>query len=370
MRSQPDNSLLEVVAALEWGKRSEFTEDALPSRYRAHVKALFKDFVKNGQSRNIRGIDALVEIIGGLSEAVVDQVLGSPVVSAVLRELQNQKYPDHFLEIAVEAFEEWLLIEAGRKTGDSVCAGFRVKQSGEREPSPHLDGRVPIDFDFPHEWQHLDVGVSRMAYISEVDRPTIVRKLEDGFGLLKRISPLAADFTLNHTNVILVRAAPEEKHSSSSSNLLRNGATMLRNIHFESCTVDIIADFLLHEAIHHCLYRFEIVEKPFVCALTGERQPFRAVKSPWSGHRISSDSFLQACFVWFGLWRFWSLAASTLGSGAPWRELCERQRLCAFGFIRHQKLSEITIPSAFLPPAFLCEAIDQMQAVVCEGELK
>lgn len=65
-----------------------------------------------------------------------------------------------------------------------------------------------------------------------------------------------------------------------------------------------IADGLVHESIHALLYMEEarqgwITDRALDVA-------DRVVLSPWSGNMISIRSFLQACFVWYGLASFWA----------------------------------------------------------------
>ena len=64
-------------------------------------------------------------------------------------------------------------------------------------------------------------------------------------------------------------------------------------------------DGLLHEAIHSLLYMRWIKASYVTDPATLEAV---RIVSPWTGHSLALHSFFHACHVWYGLWRFWSLA--------------------------------------------------------------
>ena len=64
-----------------------------------------------------------------------------------------------------------------------------------------------------------------------------------------------------------------------------------------------LADALVHEAIHAILYSIEC-SNPLVSAAPAGL----LIRSPWSGNSLSIRTYLHACFVWYGLAKFWHAA--------------------------------------------------------------
>jgi HEXXH motif-containing protein len=77
----------------------------------------------------------------------------------------------------------------------------------------------------------------------------------------------------------------------------------------------LLADALLHEAIHSCLYAIE-ADVPFY---RGNRF-YPATLSPWTGATLPLHSFVHATLVWFALLRFWALAVVDPDRSDPMRE--------------------------------------------------
>ena len=82
--------------------------------------------------------------------------------------------------------------------------------------------------------------------------------------------------------------------------------SLLRNAHAPNATPAVIADALLHEAIHSLLFIYEEIAGPFVASdkLAQEAQ----IVSPWSGRALPLQQFTHACLVWYGLYWFWTTA--------------------------------------------------------------
>jgi hypothetical protein len=83
-----------------------------------------------------------------------------------------------------------------------------------------------------------------------------------------------------------------------------------------------IVDALAHEAIHHMIY---MAEEAGLDLLTGEGWSHDgALQSPWTRKFLDIHTFVHACFVWYGLSRFWQQAIChgypRGGPIADWRE--------------------------------------------------
>jgi hypothetical protein len=82
----------------------------------------------------------------------------------------------------------------------------------------------------------------------------------------------------------------------------------LTNIHRRDLDPAWLMDALVHESIHSLLYNVESLEPFYVSA---NSQVAFTAESPWTGKKLYLHSFVHACFVWFGLWSFWSVATDS-----------------------------------------------------------
>ena len=121
----------------------------------------------------------------------------------------------------------------------------------------------------------------------------------------------------------------------------------------------MIADAIVHEAIHALLYMQE-QKKPWVHDpdLYG---PAVRTLSPWSGNPLPLRPFMQAAFVWYGLLQFWTRALAR-GAFSP---ACARQRMAqaASGFLGPSLLEQVAPYRAGVADDVLL-TIDRMQQQV------
>lgn len=122
------------------------------------------------------------------------------------------------------------------------------------------------------------------------------------------VDPAIGAFVRRFTRVAnLVTDEAGERFSSGSMNQF-TGRSIFWNAHLPSVTVAMLAEALVHEAIHAYLYMHEAVDAWFDGdvhdALVEQR-----FESPWTGAMLKLEPFVQAPFVWFGLAGFWAAAA-------------------------------------------------------------
>lgn len=93
---------------------------------------------------------------------------------------------------------------------------------------------------------------------------------------------------------------------------------------------EFLVESLIHESIHQLLH------------LAGQICPFYhanaalmnlMVVSPWTSHKVSASSLFHACFVWYGIWQFWTHMERTHGFFEPQQIQAARLR-AATGFLR------------------------------------
>jgi hypothetical protein len=114
------------------------------------------------------------------------------------------------------------------------------------------------------------------------------------------------------TDVIIVRNDPSAPaHYTSASTTLCLRRPVLRNPFVEAARVCELADGLVHEAVHCACDIAEMHDGHWLDPAAYDMR----IASPWTGRRLDLHTYLQACWVWYGLWNFW-LAALERGAVA------------------------------------------------------
>jgi len=116
------------------------------------------------------------------------------------------------------------------------------------------------------------------------------------------------DLIYKFTNVIVLKRQNYQsgnRHFFSSSDGYYIGRTVLGNV--ELVSPEILVDSIVHEAIHALLYmideKFQWQPSPEESDKIGNK-----ILSPWSGNKLSIRNYLQAIFVWYGLFNLWKFA--------------------------------------------------------------
>ena len=245
--------------------------------------------------------------------------------------------------------ERYLCAPAGDRPGDcwSALGDFYLPPGTESETSwfegesfrsPML-GTIVLDACRPFSKTDYPPPMGEVTNHTPEELEFIKWRLEQSMDQISRISRTARSAVEALLQVITVVRAPElTKGTQSFSNKPAIGRMGLANSHSDEWSVSKIADAIVHEAIHALIYKIELINSLYVDD-TMESEPVTAV-SPWSGRTLRLHSFLHACFVWFGLWNFWSLASREES------EAVELKATAANGFLIDHPLS--CVPDAAL----------------------
>ncbi|MGJ4918747.1 aKG-HExxH-type peptide beta-hydroxylase [Bradyrhizobium sp. HKCCYLRH2060] len=230
---------------------------------------------------------------------------------------------------------------------------------------PQVEGMPVTDYGSPHalrvdlSGQDRPVPPPRPPFSdSEIDR--LHDLLRRSRAALERTEAGLPRFVARFNIALILQKDPESPASfSSGSNGYYIGRTFLANPHLPEIDESHVADALVHEGIHALLYMQE-QEQPWFLDSTAKGSLPR-ITSPWSGSRLPFPSFLQACFVWYGLLHFWSRA---MQSGAFEQGVAiKRIQLCLRGFCKQPLLDSIAGFSSVVD-ADVQKTIEEMQNVV------
>lgn len=152
-------------------------------------------------------------------------------------------------------------------------------------------------------------GPAAVAPYRDEDANLALVRLRESLDLVGAVDRVAVNMIGDVIQLIILRQdATDPSGFSSSSWPGCAGLMALTNIQRPDSDNGWCVDALVHESVHSLLYMIERFE-PFYSHATTPVS-YRAV-SPWSGRELNLHSFVHACFVWFALWCFWSLATTS-----------------------------------------------------------
>jgi hypothetical protein len=247
----------------------------------------------------------------------------------------------------------------------TAIGDVRFDSKGHVYYQPQLNAMMPIDFESPYALS-LDVeGKSDTTPIlraalsgreQELVRQRLIRA-RDGIGATDRG---ILDFVVTFTKaLILIEDADAPASFSSGSSGQFVGRSYLANPHLDTVDEVMIADALVHEAIHSLLYMQE-QEKPWVYDLNLYGPTVRTT-SPWSGNPLPLRPYMQAAFVWYGLLQFWTRALTSVAF--PLHRVREQIARAANGFLGSPLLDQI-VPYRTCVSSEVLGAIEKMQEQV------
>ncbi|MGJ5204470.1 aKG-HExxH-type peptide beta-hydroxylase [Bradyrhizobium sp. HKCCYLR20261] len=311
------------------------------------------------------------EQLRSLIDRVADEgfmrVLDAPETSFRLLSTPGRRSDDEepFLSASflAEALRQGLDISADREVWTAL--GDRGYSPTGSCIWPQVEGMPVTDYGSPHavsvdlSGQDRPDPPSRPAF-SEVEIDRLHQLLQRSRSALERTEAGLPRFVTRFNIALILQKDPESPTSfSSGSNGYYIGRTFLANPHLPEIDEAHIADALVHEGIHALLYMQEYEQPWFLDPAAKGSLP--RITSPWSGSRLPFPSFLQACFVWYGLLHFWSLAMQS-GAFEPGVAI-KRIQLCLRGFCRQPLLDSIAGYSSVVD-ADVQRAIETMQNVV------
>src|SRR5208337_3830771 len=141
-------------------------------------------------------------------------------------------------------------------------------------------------------------------YHEPTTKELALSRLEAAMRALGEADPPVAEF-VRHFTLVATVVTTDESSFSSGSTIQYVGRSMFCNAHLTAIDSAVLAEALVHEAIHSLLYMHELCE-PWV-RYEGLQDAI-PIESPWTGSRLALRAFLHACFVWFGLVNFWTRA--------------------------------------------------------------
>jgi len=175
--------------------------------------------------------------------------------------------------------------------------------------APRIGGIV-IDFESPWVLCKLPHITGEAEAISPANRATALDRIGDAVRLMNMASVRATVATRSFTQAIIIRSDPSRPDFyTSASTTLCLGRAVMRNPFVACATPSEVADGLVHEAIHCICDLTEIHDGRW---LPGGRDVYHVkVASPWTERQLDIHTYLQACWVWYGLWHFWARAIET-----------------------------------------------------------
>ncbi|AOT10984.1 hypothetical protein [Pseudoalteromonas luteoviolacea] len=108
---------------------------------------------------------------------------------------------------------------------------------------------------------------------------------------------------------IVVRFDTSKNKFNCASTNICNGLVVLINPHLNEVSVETLADAIVHEMTHNL---FDIAELYEPCLPTKFHS--QSVKSPWTGRMLDPNTYIQACYTWYGLRNFWQKAYAHFNS--------------------------------------------------------
>jgi hypothetical protein len=151
-------------------------------------------------------------------------------------------------------------------------------------------------------------------YYGEVTRHTpeeldlIKQRVEQSLDHIQSVSTTAGsavDAAIQVLSLVRAPALTAGTHSFSTRSIIGNMGIV--NLHSELWATQRISNAIIHESIHSLIYKLQLMLSNALYTDEEAAERIDAV-SPWSGRTLKLHSVVHACFVWFGLWSFWSLS--------------------------------------------------------------
>ena len=178
-----------------------------------------------------------------------------------------------------------------------------------------------VDHQSCQDLTGIDFDLRSSGNLNESQLMRVMAGIREASGLLQGAAPLAAMLIREYVEVLVLRRSEDPKFLSSSFSR-KIGLVLLTNPNLENVDQYVLADALLHEAIHSILYVYEFVLGDFI--VNPQSAPDR-VTSPWTGAELPLRSYIHACIVWYGLYWFWHCVHDS-GMGERARKFRDRSR--------------------------------------------
>lgn len=317
----------EICDALDW--KTTHTAANIQQSYQQMVYEAFGIFLAKCKASSLDLYLQLYEAFEKLNSEGVERVLGAPETTYRLFFCRDGILQTaNFLLIACDAE----LARVGviknplpvlwTALGDHVFIRNNDTATSMHQQSWLLNNQIPVDFISPYarkislnedEYGEIDPSIAQyeVAAYTPKQISTILAALDNAANKIADVAPNAWDLIEIGTRVLIIRRNPLDSIGfSSSTSGTYVGRSMLVNPHNTDNNLCTIADGLVHESIHGILYMAErhggwlLDDNLFF-----SKDSF--IVSPWSGNKLFLRPFMQACFVWYGLLKFWSHPKAT-----------------------------------------------------------
>lgn len=259
----------------------------------------------------------------------------------------------------------WIAAEDALARNPPALSGSRWTALGDY--LIEADGRVA--FEAPRlpcgavlDWQSPN-ALTKLPEISGEFQPFTIeeardacRNLFDAHALVSNASAHWGALMGRFLRVVLLRRDPSSDAFSSATSRLAVGRPVLRNPHLPASSPEVVADGLVHEAVHTLLDHLELTD-PIVCSEEHARDAL--IPSNWTGRPLDLNTYIHACLVWFALSRFWMEA---LRAGAGERETVIRLLTSRTGgFFHGPALADAVLPYRRALAADVPEVLEEIQ---------
>jgi hypothetical protein len=161
----------------------------------------------------------------------------------------------------------------------------------------------------PHPLVELlrdDIGVE-IEWLGPARASTATEKARFAFSLIESTSPHCVRLIQRCTHLVIFMGSPESQ-VGSLSHCQFAGLSLIMNADKEDVSPAAVADRIVHESIHDLLYTGHFAE-PLLADARGTDTSGVTIRSPWTARPLTLRNYAHACFVWYGLSRFWSLGS-------------------------------------------------------------
>jgi len=202
-------------------------------------------------------------------------------------------------------------LESTRESAEAAARAIVDACNGNCAMATPGAGGLVLDLHSPAAMRidsaRAGISTQLRPYADAAEEHAAIGRTGAAMAAVDAVDPAIAAFVRRFTRVAnLVTDEAGQRFSSGSMNQF-TGRSIFWNAHLPSVTVAMLAEALVHEAIHAWLYMHEAVDAWFDGDVS-VAAPEQRFESPWTGAKLKLEPFVQAPFVWFGLAGLWAAA--------------------------------------------------------------
>jgi hypothetical protein len=262
------------VRHLTWSDPLDVCASAWKTEYVQRLEGVVKECAMRDQQ--------LADALRRTGDEDVVAALLCPRVQWAISQTKDQQ------SIAVE-----LLAELSNRLGQRTGCG-----SGPPDEQVSIEGFV-IDFDSSFELPGMTI---RPAPTPSDRRRVECDRIKSAVVELRSAAAAASTFVTDMTTRFAIRGAKDARFWVSGSLTEYPGMILLVNPWHARPDLASMIEVLVHESIHHAIALFEATRHDVIQNV--DRRTLH--QSPWSGKRLTAHQFVEACFVWWGIYQLWA----------------------------------------------------------------